>query len=68
VQGKCKVYPGIDIGIPTGKHSRTASPDDTLEEPAERGTRQAFDEFMQGVPDVEPAEFDQLTNDLKTGK
>jgi hypothetical protein len=39
-----------------------------LEEPAERGTRQAFDEFMQGVPDVEPAEFDQLTNDLKTGK
>ena len=30
VQGKCKVYPGIDIGIPTGKNSRKASPDDTF--------------------------------------
>ena len=29
VQGKCKVLPGIDIGIPTGKNSRHASPDDT---------------------------------------
>ena len=29
VQGKCKVPPGIDIGIPTGKQSRKASPDDT---------------------------------------
>ncbi|NLH71490.1 MAG: hypothetical protein GX456_00385 [Verrucomicrobia bacterium] len=29
VQGMCKVYPGIDIGIPTGKNSRKASPDDT---------------------------------------
>ncbi len=29
VQGKCKVLPGIDIGIPTGKESRKASPDDT---------------------------------------
>ena len=29
VQGKCKIYPGIDIGIPTGKNSRKASPDDT---------------------------------------
>src|SRR5262249_7276697 len=29
VQGKCKVFPGIDIGIPTGKTSRKASPDDT---------------------------------------
>jgi len=29
VQGKCKVLPGIDIGIPTGKNSRQASPDDT---------------------------------------
>lgn len=28
VQGKCKVFPGIDIGIPTGKNSRKASPDD----------------------------------------
>ena len=29
VQGQCKVLPGIDIGIPTGKNSRKASPDDT---------------------------------------
>lgn len=29
VQGKCRIVPGIDIGIPTGKHSRQASPDDT---------------------------------------
>ncbi len=29
VQGKCKILPGIDIGIPTGKNSRKASPEDT---------------------------------------
>jgi len=29
VQGKCQVLPGIDIGIPTSKTSRKASPDDT---------------------------------------
>lgn len=29
VQGKCKVLPGIDIGIPTGKNSRKASAEDT---------------------------------------
>jgi hypothetical protein len=29
VQGKCRVLPGIDIGIPTGKNSRKASADDT---------------------------------------
>ncbi len=29
VQGKCKIFPGIDIGIPTGKRSRKASPEDT---------------------------------------
>jgi len=29
VEGKCKIYPGIDIGIPTGRNSRKASPDDT---------------------------------------
>jgi hypothetical protein len=28
-QGKCKILPGIDIGIPTGANSRKASPDDT---------------------------------------
>ena len=29
VAGKCRILPGIDIGIPTGKNSRQASPDDT---------------------------------------
>ncbi len=29
VQGKCRILPGIDIGIPTGKQSRQASPEDT---------------------------------------
>jgi hypothetical protein len=29
VQGKCKIFPGIDIGIPTGTNSRKASADDT---------------------------------------
>ncbi len=29
VQGKCRILPGIDIGIPTGKNSRKAAPDDT---------------------------------------
>ena len=29
VGGKAKVLPGIDIGIPTGKSSRKASPEDT---------------------------------------
>jgi hypothetical protein len=29
VKGKSKIYPGIDLGIPTGKNSRKASPEDT---------------------------------------
>lgn len=29
VQGKCRVLPGIDIGIPTGRDGRKASPEDT---------------------------------------
>lgn len=29
VQGQCQVLPGIDIGIPTNKTSRQASPEDT---------------------------------------
>jgi hypothetical protein len=29
VQGQCKILPGIDIGIPTARTSRQASPDDT---------------------------------------
>jgi hypothetical protein len=31
VEGKCRIYPGIDIGIPTGKNSRKASPEDTYQ-------------------------------------
>ncbi len=31
VKGKCRILPGIDIGIPTGKESRKASPEDTFE-------------------------------------
>jgi hypothetical protein len=31
VQGKCRIYPGIDIGIPIGKNSRKASPEDTYQ-------------------------------------
>jgi hypothetical protein len=31
VEGKCRVLPGIDIGIPTGEHSRKASPEDTYQ-------------------------------------
>ncbi len=29
VKGKCRILPGIDIGIPTGPKSRKASPEDT---------------------------------------
>ncbi len=29
VEGKCRILPGIDIGIPTGANSRKASPADT---------------------------------------
>lgn len=29
VQAKCKILPGIDIGIPVGRNSRHASPEDT---------------------------------------
>ena len=29
VAGKCRILPGIDVGIPTGRSSRKASPEDT---------------------------------------
>ncbi|HWY76443.1 MAG TPA: twin-arginine translocation signal domain-containing protein [Verrucomicrobiae bacterium] len=29
VRGKCKILPGIDIGIPTGRSGRMATPEDT---------------------------------------
>ena len=29
VEGRCRILPGIDIGIPTGQNSRKASPEDT---------------------------------------
>ncbi|HYK87777.1 MAG TPA: hypothetical protein VE398_03350 [Acidobacteriota bacterium] len=31
VQGKCRILPGIDIGIPTGAGSRKATPEDTYD-------------------------------------
>jgi hypothetical protein len=31
VQGKCRILPGIDIGIPTRASSRKASPEDTYD-------------------------------------
>ena len=43
-------------------------PDAALEERARRATRQGFDEFLQGVPNVEPPHFDQLPADLKPGE
>jgi hypothetical protein len=44
VQGKCRVLPGIDIGIPTGKNSRKASPEDT-----HAATRAALQAGAHGV-------------------
>jgi hypothetical protein len=44
----------------------TMFPDDALERRATRGTRQGFDEFMQGVPDVEPPHFDRLPGGQET--
>ena len=44
VQGKCRILPGIDIGIPTGNNSRKASPEDTY-----AATRAALQAGAQGV-------------------
>jgi hypothetical protein len=44
VQGKCRILPGIDIGIPTGNNSRKASPEDTY-----AATRAALQAGSQGV-------------------
>jgi len=44
VQGKCRVLPGIDIGIPTSKTSRKASPDDTY-----AATKAALDAGADGL-------------------
>ena len=35
-------------------------PDEALEGRASRGTQAGFDEFMKGVPDVEPEDYDKL--------
>ena len=35
-------------------------PDEVLEERARRGTQAGFDEFMRGVPDVAPEDYDKL--------
>jgi hypothetical protein len=44
VEGKCRILPGIDIGIPTGRNSRKASPEDT-----EAATRAALQAGADGV-------------------
>ena len=44
VHGRCRILPGIDIGIPTGKDSRAASPEDTY-----AATRAALRAGAQGV-------------------
>ncbi|HXF10848.1 MAG TPA: hypothetical protein VN625_08695 [Desulfuromonadaceae bacterium] len=44
VQGKCRILPGIDIGIPTGSNSRKASPEDSY-----AATRAALKAGAQGV-------------------
>jgi len=44
VEGKCRILPGIDIGIPTGRNSRKASPDDTG-----AATRAALEAGADGV-------------------
>ena len=44
VQGKCKILPGIDIGIPVGPNSRKASPDDTF-----AATKAALDAGAHGL-------------------
>jgi len=30
VQGKCKIYPGLDIDIPTGSKEKQTSPEDVF--------------------------------------
>lgn len=44
VRGKCRILPGIDIGIPTGKNSRKASPEDTY-----AATKAALDAGADGI-------------------
>jgi len=44
VQGKCRILPGIDIGIPTGRNSRKASAEDSY-----AATRAALQAGGQGV-------------------
>jgi hypothetical protein len=38
----------------------TMFPDASLEERARRASPAGFDEFMEGVPDVEPEDYDRL--------
>ena len=44
VESKCRILPGIDIGIPTGRTSRKASPADT-----KAATRAALEAGADGV-------------------
>jgi hypothetical protein len=44
----------------------TLFPDRDLEERARRGSWKGFEEFMKGVPDVEPDEYDRLPGSEST--
>jgi hypothetical protein len=47
----------------------TMFPDPALEERASRASQAGFDEFMEGVPDVEPEPYDRLTaKDRRKGR
>jgi hypothetical protein len=46
----------------------TVFPNEDLEERAQRGQRSGFDHFMNGVPDVEPEDFDRLPNEPEVEK
>lgn len=46
----------------------TMHPDEALEVRAQRGTWEGFDEFLKGVPDGEPEEYDRLPPEESGGK
>ena len=56
------------IVVALAERLATMFPDDALEERARRGTRQGFDEFIAGAPDVEPPDFDRLPGGQETDK
>ena len=63
VHGKCRILPGIDIGIPTGRNSRKASPDDTY-----AATKAALDAGADGIIISRKYSEMQLANLAAAGK